>query len=306
MSFLISPWSPPAFMKTNGEMNNGGELKKEYYRTWAEYFAKFIKAYKEEGIKIRYLTVQNEPAATQTWDSCIYSAEEEGVFVKNYLAPVLKKEGLYDTAIYIWDHNKEAAYDRAKKSFSVAQDDIAGIALHWYTGDHFDSISIIKSMYPGKDVIFTEGCVEYSRFADSGEVQKAEMYAHDIVGNLKAGISASIDWNLLLDSEGGPNHVGNFCAAPMMCSADRTKVEKRLMYYYIGHFSRYIKAGAIQIGITTYTDRIEAVGFLNPDGERVLILLNRNNEPIDITVRENGEGFIKFVINAHTIKTIRY
>jgi glucosylceramidase len=291
-------------MKTNGEMNNGGQLKEEYYRVWARYFAKFIKAYEKEGIRIGSLTVQNEPAATQTWDSCIYSGKEEGIFVRDYLAPVLREEGLAHIAVYVWDHNKEEAYDRAKESISVAGKDITGIALHWYTGDHFDSISIIRSMFPGKEVIFTEGCVEYSRFADSGELQKAEMYAHDMLGNLKAGISAFFDWNLLLDFAGGPNHVGNFCAAPMMCSEDGKLARKRLTYYYIGHFSRYIKTGAVQIGTTRYTDQLETVGFLNPDGERVLILLNKSDVPLKAALRENGKGFTEFVINAHTIKTI--
>ncbi len=304
IGFLVSPWSPPAFMKTNGEMNNGGQLKEEYYRVWARYFAKFIKAYEREGIRIGSLTVQNEPAATQTWDSCIYSGKEEGIFVRDYLASVLREEGLAHVAVYVWDHNKEEAYDRAKESISVAGKDITGIALHWYTGDHFDSISIIRSMFPGKEVIFTEGCVEYSRFADSGELQKAEMYAHDMLGNLKAGISAFFDWNLLLDFAGGPNHVGNFCAAPMMCSEDGKLARKRLTYYYIGHFSRYIKTGAVQIGTTRYTDQLETVGFLNPDGERVLILLNKSDVPLKAALRENGKGFTEFVINTHTIKTI--
>lgn len=306
IEFLLSPWSPPAFMKTNGDMNNGGKLKKEYYLSWARYFAKFIKEYEKEGIKIGYLTVQNEPAAKQTWDSCLYTAEEEGIFVRDYLIPVLRKEGLTDVAVYVWDHNKDEAYDRAKISFSVADKEIAGIALHWYTGDHFDSISLIRLLYPDKDVIFTEGCVEYSRFFDTGEVKKAEMYAHDMIGNLKAGISASIDWNLLLDAEGGPNHVGNFCEAPMICNLDMTMVEKRLMYYYIGQFSRYLKAGSVQIGTTRYTDQIETVGFLSPVGERTLILLNKSDTPFPVTLRENGKGFLKFVINAHTIKTIYY
>lgn len=305
--FLMSPWSPPAFMKTNQDMNHGGSLKKEYYQLWADYFVRFIKAYKEAGIPLSYLTVQNEPMAVQTWDSCIYTAEEESLFVREYLGPTLEKEGLADVKIFVWDHNKESAYQRFKDTVAdeTADKYIKGAAIHWYTGDHFEAIEIMKKQYPDKEVFFTEGCVEYSRFADSGEIDKAEMYAHDILGNLNAGISASIDWNLILDEKGGPNHVGNFCAAPIMCNTTEDSYEKRLTYYYIGHFSRYIKSGAVRIGTTRYTDNIEAAAFLNPDGERVLILLNKTEKEVPVTVCEAGCG-IEVTVNPHSIYTICY
>ena len=306
LNFLASPWSPPAYMKTNGEMNHGGKLKAEYAPLWAAYYVKFIKAYAEEGIHISYITVQNEPMAVQTWDSCIYEAAEEGAFVKNYLAPALKEAGLSHIQIFVWDHNKEEVYDRAKATFEVegVREEVAGIAVHWYTGDHFDALRAVKQAFPEKKLFFTEGCVEYSRFADSGETQKAEMYAHDILGNLKAGVEAYFDWNILLDEKGGPNHVGNFCAAPMMLDG-KGGVEKRLTYYYIGHFSRYIKKGAVQLMTSTYTDKIETVAFVNPDGERVVVILNKSSEPVEITLRECGMG-TNTVVMAHSIVTLCY
>ena len=307
MEFLVSPWSPPAFMKTNGEMNHGGKLKKEYYALWAEYFVKFIKVYREAGIPIRYLTVQNEPMAVQTWDSCIYTSEEEALFVREYLGPALEKAGLSDIGIFVWDHNKEEAYKRFKETVAdeKTRKYVKGAAVHWYTGDHFDAIELIRNKYPDKEVFFTEGCVEYSRFADSGEVEKAEMYAHDILGNLNAGISASFDWNLLLDSEGGPNHVGNFCAAPIMCNTAQDAYEKRLSYYYIGHFSRCIEPGAVRIGTTRYCDAVEVTAFLNPNGERVLVLLNKTDRKVPVTVREDGHG-AEMILEPPSIRTICY
>lgn len=304
---LMSPWSPPAFMKTNGEMNHGGKLKSDCYQAWANYFVKFIEEYRKEGVDIRWLTVQNEPAAVQTWDSCIYSTEEESKFVRDYLGPALEKAGMEDVEIFVWDHNKEDAYQRFKE---VVADEktrkyVKGEAVHWYTGDHFEALEMVRKMYPDKEIFFTEGCVEYSRFADSGEVQKAEMYAHDILGNLNAGISASFDWNLLLDNEGGPNHVGNFCAAPVMCNPTDDTYERRLSYYYIGQFSRYIKEGAVRIGTSRYTDGIEVTGFLNPDGERVVVLLNKTNEVRPYTLRE-GETGTCGELAPHSIQTLCY
>lgn len=305
MEFLMSPWSPPAFMKTNNDMNHGGTLKREYYKAWADYYVKFIQEYAKQGIKIGYITVQNEPEAVQTWDSCTYSAEEESDFVSGYLGPALEKAGLLEVKIFVWDHNKEEGYARMKAV--IADSDtrkyVSGTAMHWYTGDHFEAIELILKQYPEMEVFFTEGCVEYSRFADSGEIDKAEMYAHDILGNLNAGISASLDWNLLLDEKGGPNHVGNFCAAPIMCDSKNDTFEKRLSYYYIGHFSRYIKPRAVRIGYTRYTDKIEVTAFSNPDGQRVAVLLNKSKDDVEVTLREGKVGR-EIVVGANSIITV--
>src|SRR5208282_6284062 len=104
-TLFASPWSPPAWMKDNDSMLHGGKLKPEYYASWASYYAKFIDAYQEQGVPIWGLTVQNEPMAVQTWESCNYTAAEERDFVKNYLGPTLAKEGLGYEKIMIWDHN---------------------------------------------------------------------------------------------------------------------------------------------------------------------------------------------------------
>lgn len=305
IEFLASPWSPPAFMKTNNEMNHGGKLKEEYRKLWAEYICKYIMDCREDGIPINMITVQNEPEAIQEWDSCCYSATEEMEFVRDYLGPVMKEQGLGEVKIYIWDHNKEIMYERAR---DILQDEkaaeyIAGVGFHWYTGDHFEAVSLVREQYPDKELLFTEGCVEYSRFMDSNDVYKAEMYAHDILGNLNAGMNGYLDWNLVLDEKGGPNHVNNFCAAPIMCDCNSGTYEKRLSYYYIGHFSKYIRVGAKKIAITKYTDKIEVTAFQNPDGERVVVLLNKQDCDIPIVLRESGKG-TELIVKAHSIVTL--
>lgn len=306
VDFLCAPWSPPAFMKDNQDMNHGGSLLEEYKESWAAYFVRFIQEYQKRGISFRYVNVQNEPQAVQTWDSCIYSAAEEGDFVVRYLAPAFRKAGLDDVGIFIWDHNKEGFYQRVRDTFQVkgCREQVMGASIHWYTGDHFDAVRAVRKAYPELKIFFTEGCVEYSRFADTGEVQKAEMYAHDMLGNLKAGCHAILDWNLLLDENGGPNHVGNFCAAPMMCDGDGG-VEKRLSYYYIGHFSRYIQRGARQILTSSYTDKIETVAFLNPDGSRAAVLLNRSEEATALVLREE-KLCLPLHIAPHSIVTANF
>lgn len=304
IGLLLSPWSPPAYMKSNGEMNHGGSLKKEYYKRWAKYMTKFAKEVEKEGFSVRWISVQNEPEAVQTWDSCTYTAKEEAEFAGKFLGPELQKENLNDIKIFVWDHNKENAYKRAKEifAFKEAQKYVAGIGVHWYTGDHFENLALLRECFPDKEIFFTEGCVEYSRFEESNEVEKAEMYAHDMIGNFKNGVCAHIDWNLLLDEKGGPNHVGNFCDAPIMCTKDFEDIHRNLSYFYIGHFSKFVKEGAKIIPVSCYCQEIECVAFVNPDGERILVALNRTEESRTICPGEQEKG-CEYILEPHTIAT---
>ena len=307
LTFLASPWSPPAYMKTNGEMNHGGQLKEEFAHLWAKYMARFIKEYAKLGIKISKITVQNEPEATQTWDSCRYNAEEEAAFVRDHMGPVFEEEGLSDVEIYVWDHNKEIVFERARAIFADedAAKYITGVAFHWYTGDHFEGVKIVNEKYPDKKLLFTEGCVEYSRFGDSGEVQKAEMYANDIIGNINAGAEGHIDWNIVLDEKGGPNHVHNYCAAPIMCDTKTKTYEKRLSFYYIGQISKFVKPGAVRVATTRYSDAVDVVAFKNPDGERVVVILNKSDKDAALTLREYDYSN-DYTVAAHSIVTLVY
>jgi len=300
---MLSPWSPPAFMKSNGQKNGGGSLLPEYYALWAEYICLYIQEYKSLGYNITMITVQNEPKAVQKWDSCIYTAQEEKVFLSDYLHPALKKHGLSTVGIYIWDHNKERVYDRAKEIIDAKTDAmVAGVAFHWYSGEHFEAVQLVAQQYPDKKLIFSEGCVEYSRFGAGSQLQHARMYAHDIIGNLKAGMHGYLDWNILLDEKGGPNHVGNFCDAPIMCDPQTGEIEKKLSFEYIGHFSRYIKTGARRIASTAYTEMIDTVSFINPDGKLVSIFLNKTNKALPVVIRLNGQ-VAEFKLPANAIAT---
>jgi len=160
--------------------------------------------------------------------------------------------------------------------------------------------------WPDKSFWFTEGCVEYSRFDGMTPLQKAEMYAHDILGNLNAGICGSIDWNLLLDSNGGPNHVGNFCEAPLMLSSDGSDFHIMSEYYYIGHFSRSLQPGAVCLGSSSYSGFVEVTAFENPDGTRVAIMLNRTDSALSASLTDNGEDGFRLELEPHSIITVQW
>lgn len=290
LMLFSSPWSPPAWMKTNGEMNNGGQLKTEYRDTWALFYARYIQFMKNEGIEISAITVQNEPAATQIWDSCIYSAVEERDFVRDHLGPVMEQEGLGDVKIVTWDHNRAEAYDRAQKMFDdpISNQYVYGIGIHWYMGDNYQNLKLINDIYPDKKIWFTEGCQEGGPHI--GEWQVGERYAHSIINDINHNTSLWCDWNLFLDETGGPNHVNNLCSAPIIGDTVNDKIIINPSYYYLGHFSKFIKKGAKRVAVCVTSDDIEATGFKNPDGSTAVIICNRTEKNLSYALHNIDKG----------------
>lgn len=303
LTLLSSPWSPPAWMKTNNNMNHGGKLKSEYFSTWAMYYAKYIKAMAAEGINIWGITVQNEPEATQVWDSCRYSAEEERDFVKNYLGPVLEKEGLQDKKIIIWDHNRDMAYDRAVTILSDldAAKYIWGTGIHWYVSEEFENLSKIHHDFPNKHLIFTEGCIEGG--VQLGAWHTGERYARNIIGDINNWLEGWIDWNIVLNEEGGPNHVGNYCDAPIIANTKTGEIHYNSSYYYIGHFSKYIKPNAVRIGLELQSETLKATAFRNENGSLAVVVMNASDmvESVMIALEEE---FTEVILPEHSITTL--
>ncbi len=303
LDIMLTPWSPPAFMKTNGERNHGGKLKKEYYRPWAEYLCRYILEIRKRGYQVSRMSLQNEPKAVQTWDSCEFSAEEEKEFLKNYMYPALKEHGLSDIEIFIWDHNKERAFERACTLIDEETGPmIAGLAFHWYSGDHFEALRMIGEKFPDKKLILSEACIEYYKYSQGDYLKNAQKYAHDIIGNLNNGMYAFYDWNLVLDERGGPNHAGNYCDAPYLYDTDKKELVRGCTVAYLWHFSHFIRNNAVRIGFSKYTEKLEATAFQNRDGSIVAVLLNQTNEDIPVSIRL-GEEMVSVVLKAETIFT---
>lgn len=302
---LASPWSPPAWMKSNNHMLQGGKLKPEYYQTWANYYVKFIESYRAEGIPIWGLTVQNEPMAVQTWESCIYTAEEERDFVKNYLGPTLEKSKLSDVKLVIWDHNRGIMYQRAE----VVLDDpeaakyVWGTGFHWYTGDHFENVKHVSEAFPDKQLLFTEGCVFPFDYQKLQDWKWGERYGESIIHDLNNSAGGWIDWNILLDEKGGPNHVANYCYAPVIGNTMSDELIFMNSYYYLGHFSKYIRPGAKRIICSSNNDELLATAFINKDNSIVIVAMNMTDKGMDYKTWIEGKGF-RSNLPAHSIKTI--
>ncbi|RYJ50723.1 glycosyl hydrolase [Flavobacterium petrolei] len=308
----VSPWSPPAFMKSNGSMLKGGTLLPEYYQSWANYYTKFIKAYEKEGMPIWGLTVQNEPMATQTWESCVYSAEAERDFLKNFLGPTMKKEGLGDKKIVVWDHNRDLMNQRANVIFSdpEASKYAWGMGFHWYEtwagGEPmFDNVRKVHEAYPSKNLLFTEGCVE--KF-DAKKYQfwaNGERYGTSMINDFNNGTVGWTDWNILLDQNGGPNHVGNFCFAPIHADTNSGELIYTPSYYYIGHFSKFIRPDAKRVSTAVSRSSLISTSFLNKDGKMVTVVMNQSDKSVTYNLIIATEKTV-VVIPAHGIQTLVY
>lgn len=309
-SFYISPWSPPAFMKDSNNMLRGGKLLPQYYQSWANYYVKYIDALQKEGLPVWGLTVQNEPMATQIWESCIYTAEEERDFLKNYLGPTLKKAGFGDKKITIWDHNRDLITQRA----STVLDDkeaskyVWGVGFHWYENwsggeQMYQNVGIVNEMYPDKNIFFTEGCVEKFDAAKYLLWANGERYGKSMINDFNNGTVGWTDWNILLDENGGPNHVKNFCFAPVHADLQTGELIYTPSYYFIGHFSKFIKKGAKRISSSASRSGLLTTSFLNPDGKMVTVVMNESDKQVNYLLCV-GTKATEIIILPKAIQTI--
>ncbi len=303
LKLLASPWSPPPWMKSNGQMNHGGHLLPDFRRVWAQCYVRFIQAYAQHGVPIWGVSVQNEPMAAQRWDSCIYSAEEERDFVRDHLGPALEAAGLGHVKVVIWDHNRDLMVERAGTVFSDPETAkyVWGTGFHWYGEDHFDHVQLVHDAWPEKQLLFTEGCQEGGPHAGSWAL--GERYARSMINDINRWTVGWIDWNLLLDQHGGPNHVGNFCSAPILVDAEQDRFEYQSSYHYIGHFARFVQPGAQRILCAASREALEATAFANPDGGVVVIALNRTGQPLPFSLNVGGSNY-RAVLPTRSIATL--
>ncbi|MEA1887163.1 MAG: glycoside hydrolase family 30 protein [Bacteroidota bacterium] len=307
---FASPWSPPAFMKDNNNMLRGGKLLPEYYDSWAPYYTKFIKAYEKEGIPVWGITIQNEPMATQTWESCIYTAEEERDFLKNHLGPTMEKEGLGGKKILVWDHNRDLINHRANVIFEdpEASKYAWGTGFHWYEtwtgGDPmYLNLELVKEAYPSKHLLFTEGCNGGFTPERYQHWPNAEHYGRSMINDFNRGTVGWTDWNILLNQIGGPNHVENYCFAPIHGDTETGELIYTPAYYYIGHFSKFIRPGAKRVSTASSRSPLLATSFLNTDGSLASVVMNQSDDEINYKLYVKSE-VIEITIAPHSIQTI--
>ncbi len=332
---IASPWTAPPWMKDNNDWR-GGKLLPEYRETWALYFSKYIKAYKKEGINIWGITVENEPLGNdKNWESMHFTPEEMTDFVRDYLGPLLEKDGLSNIPILGYDQNRGQELEKwAKAMFEdkKAAKYFAGTAMHWYasTYDFFPaSLQYTHKLAPGKYLINTEACVDGQVPAwkndnwywsveakDWGWTWAPEdqkylhpkyvpvfRYASDIIGCLNNYVDGWIDWNMVLNKQGGPNWFKNWCTAPVIVDEENDEVYFTPLYYTMAHFSKFIRPGAVKIGCTINNADLMATAVKNPDESIAVVVLNPTDKPQPIEININNKK-ISIYISANALQTI--
>jgi len=299
LRLFVSPWSPPAWMKDNNDMAHGGKLKPEFKQSWANYYVKFIKTYEAKGIPVWGLTVQNEPMAKQRWESCVFTAEDERDFIKDYLGPTLQQQGLAAKKLIAWDHNRDLMYQRASVLLgdAAAAKYIWGIGFHWYetwTGGpmQFGNLQLVAQAFRNTNLLFTEGCREAFKMDSVNNWSLGERYGYSMINDFNNGTTGWTDWNILLDENGGPNHVGNFCFAPVHADTKNGQLIYTNAYYYIGHFSKFIRPGAKRIAASSNRAQLQTTAFVNTNGSIAVVVMNTTDKkiPYYIWLKGNAAG----------------
>jgi glucosylceramidase len=296
LTLFVSPWSPPAWMKDNNNVLHGGKLLPQYRQSWANFYVKYIKELEKRGIPVWGLSVQNEPLAVQTWESCVFTAEDERDFIKNYLGPTLQKSGMSNKKLIAWDHNRDFVYQRASTILNdpAAAKYVWGIGYHWYEtwtgGDmQFGNVKMVNDNYPQKSLIFTEGCAENFKPELINDWGLGEKYGRSMINDFNAGTVGWTDWNILLDEQGGPNHVGNFCMAPVHFDPAKG-LQFTNAYYYIGQFSKFIRPGAKRINASSNRTELLTTAFKNTDGSIAVVVMNQGEKQIDYQLYMKGKA----------------
>lgn len=331
---VSSPWTAPPWMKDNKDWR-GGKLLPEYYDTWALFFSKYIDAYREQGIEIWGFTIENEPLGNDNnWESMHFTPEEQSKFVKNHLGPRLRKDG-HKVKLLGFDQNRdEELYKWVDAMFDdqEAGEYFDGTAVHWYasTFDYFPSaLQYAYQKAPGKHLINTEACIdaEVPRWKndewywmkeatdwgyDWAPAETRHMhpkyvpvfrYANDIIGCLNNWVDGWIDWNMILDRQGGPNWAQNWCIAPVIVDPDEDEVYFTPLYYTLTHFSRFIRPGATRIGFENPDKEIKVTAAQNPDGSIAVIIFNPMETARGVHLSLSDKT-VDFSINAKAIQTI--
>jgi glucosylceramidase len=330
---ISSPWTAPPWMKDN---NNwvGGKLLPEYYDAWALFFSKYISEYNKEGIDIWGVTVENEPLGNgNNWESMHFTPEEMVDFVQNHLGPRLRSDH-QQVKILAYDQNRDELEEWAKVIYrdEASSRYFDGFAIHWYasTFDWFpEPLNFTHEMAPDKYLIESEGCIDaqvpvwqddqwyWSKEAtDWGwdwapEDQKhlhpkyvpVYRYARDMIGCLNNWVDGWVDWNMVLDRQGGPNWFKNWCVAPVIVDPEKDEVYLTPLYYTMAHFSKYIRPGAVRIGFEQTDDDLMVTAAKNPDGSIAVVLLNMKEEATNITLQLNKKN-VALAISAQALQTI--
>ena len=282
IKILASPWSPPVWMKDNGN-SMGGSLQPQYYSVYAKYFVKYIQAMQAKGITIDAVTIQNEPQHGGNNPSMVMSALQQADFIKNHLGPQFQISGI-STKIIIWDHNCDnPTYPITILNDAAAKQYINGSAFHLYNGD-ISALSTVHNAHPDKNLYFTEQWTG----ANSGFDGDFKWHIKNVViGSMLNWSKVALEWNLANNPAYGPHTPGGCTESKGAVTINGSSVTRNVGYYIIAQASKFIPAGSVRIlsnGVLSPN-----VAFKTPDGKKVLLVLNDGSTEMQFNIRYKGK-----------------
>ncbi|TVQ08515.1 MAG: glucan endo-1,6-beta-glucosidase [Bacteroidetes bacterium] len=302
VKIMGSPWSAPAWMKTSGSLM-GGRLRQEWYDTYALYFVKFVQAYAEEGITIDAISVQNEPLhETSGYPSMLMPAEEQNLFIRDHLGPLFSQHDI-TTKIIIYDHNWDRPdYPLLILSDPVTRNYVAGSAFHAYAGN-VSAMGQVHALHPDKGLYFTEvsGGGWATDFSDNLKWKMSNIF----IGTANNWSKNALLWNLALDPNDGPTNGGCQNCRGVVTILPGGGVERNEEFYALAHMSKFVKQGARRATSSSFasSENLESVAFLNPDGSRVLVVLNKNSSQKSFAVKYDDNIF-EYRLEGNAVATI--
>ncbi|KAL9655934.1 hypothetical protein ABK040_007555 [Willaertia magna] len=284
--------------------------------SWSLFYSKFITEYRKEGINFWGFTIQNEPENAQDYEACLYTPEYTRDFIKNYLGPRIKKDHP-NIKIMIYDHNRDHAFNWAKIIYSdlEASKYVDGMAIHWYSSvsdgpdlEDYDKLTLTHNLDKSKFILGTEAC--WGNGVKLGDWYRGEAYAKDIIKDLQYNVVGWNDWNCFLNLQGGPNHVDGWCDAPIIVDVENQSFILQPMYYFFGHFTKYITKGSIRLDYTTNNQNLLITCFLTPVNNQVVIVAqNIEEQPINFLLYDSMFGdnyYLNVTLPPRSIKTLIY
>lgn len=275
LKLIASPWSPPVWMKDNGQ-SKGGHLLPQFYATYAQYFVKYIQLMQAEGLQINAVTIQNEPEHGGNNPSMLMTAEEQNIFIKNHLGPAFKKEGI-QSEIVIWDHNADNPnYPIQILNDAVTNAFVSASAFHLYLG-HESALSKLHQAHPNKKIYFTE---QWTGAKGSFEGDFMWHMQHIVIGTMSNWSSMVLEWNLANDPTYSPHTPGGCTECKGALTINGSEIKRNVSFYIIGQVAPFIPAGSARIQTKSFNTQIQSIGFKRPDGKKVLVALNTGKEAV--------------------------
>src|SRR3984957_13704056 len=287
IKILGSPWSAPAWMKTNNDVK-GGELKPEYYGAFAKYFVKYIETMRAEGIAIDAITIENEPLNPKNTPSMVMFAQEQGTFIAKDLGPAFEKAGIH-TKILLYDHNPDVpSYPLSILGDSAASKYVDGTAFHLYGGES-RVLTEVHDAYPKKNLYLTEQSVTAGR--GEGPLEIAEPVSRVMIGATRNWSRNVVLWNLAADPQNGPHTINKGCTEfSLAITLDGDSVTKNVAFYVVEHFSQFVPPGSVRVA-SSEMEQLASVAFLTPEGKVVLVVSNTGNFAKPFAVKYHGKFF---------------